>query len=227
MKWECYSLCKDDPKGIHLFSVNLQLAATTVTLAKKLFDHLHKFTGAMKAIALSQLDLNDLTTYSYATYKHGQHWYEAAGRSEIASGERPIDGLISFLKRWSVVNPKALVLIGNNVLRRGDPSLNDSTRMYAGIATEMAFFNEEVYHIVTPATMNAEAIEDAIVDADFGDFVGIIANDVEIPASRELSEQLLRSIVDRVEVVFTSAFDKEGYLIWILDARPDAAVYSP
>ncbi len=170
----------------------------------------------MLAVGMEKMDIGQMPTYDYATYDSGRQALELFGLKQSAIGDRPIDGVVLFLSEWIQSYPNGLILIEDPLSRRSNPNKSAESRAMYGLTSRLAFYNEEVYYVVTNANSTPDNIEESIRDADYGTFVGVCTPGVTVPINNSLTESILADVANKTQHVFVPAFDGEGYLIWSL-----------
>jgi hypothetical protein len=215
VKWKHYPLPADDERAMELIQENLQVDRT---LAAKLRERFPLGSGELFAIAQEGLDVDSLQDFRDATYGSGMRWYEAAGTSTLAVGDRAIDGLTLFLKEFLLLADRGAVVIANWIAKRTDPHMSPESRSQSPptylCTSRLTFFGDEVHHVLTPEDTDLELIEDTISEPWHHWFVGVCAAGFTIPDNNEFSADSLDELVARTEHIFVPAFDDEGFLVW-------------
>jgi hypothetical protein len=113
-----------------------------------------------------------------------------------------------------------LCVIENAVARPSDPVVQQ-------YRSQLAVFNDEVYHVIGPFAGDQWVDEDLVGAAlrEANGVLGLVAalanlSDFPCPAGRSsypLSAQDLRKLAERTSVLFVDAYDGEGYLRWVKD----------
>ena len=216
MKWKHYPLPAGDERAVAQITLNLRCGDRT--LGKKLLAQFSSPSGTMLAIALEGLDIDSLVDFNYATYCGGKQWYDAAGTTTIPMGDRPIDGLISFLTEFLRLSERGAVVIVNWTAKRTDPRMSPESRAQSPpiylCTSRLAFFGDEVHHVLTPEDTDPELVEDTISEPWHKWFCGICAAGSTIPNDNEFSTDFLDQLVTGTEHIFVPAFDNEGFLVW-------------
>jgi hypothetical protein len=81
-------------------------------------------------------------------------------------------------------------------------------------SSRLAFFGNEVHHVLTPEDTDPELIEDTIREPCRQWFSGVCAAGLTIPNNNEFSTDFLDQLVAGTEHIFVPAFDGEGFLVW-------------
>jgi hypothetical protein len=223
MKWAYCQLGENNDNAKKHVMANISYVAYRHTLAKKLMARFYSASGSILAIVMASLKLDKVTDYSHrAYYDLGRGMYgridEVEGGEKI--GDRPIDGLVSFLRDFLRLSDQGAVVIENWIAKRTDPHMSLEARARPEVqaaclcTSRVAFFGDEVYHVLTPVDTDPELIEDTIREPWHQWFTGVCAADVTIPDSDVWSEGFLDELVNTTEHIFVPAFDDEGFLVW-------------
>lgn len=212
MKWQYYPIPVDDERATAILLENLR--AGDKALSRKLLSTYRLGQGTAFAIGMEGLDLDVLSTFSYATYQSGKTWTKAADGQTLQIGDGPVDGLISFLGEFLQGAVNGAVVIQNAVWTRLTPFWESPERLAYCVPTRHVFFENEVYHVITEQDTRHDLMEDTIREAWHKWFVGICSTPVTIPANDSLSEELIDELADGTKHIIVPAFDDEGFLVW-------------
>jgi hypothetical protein len=210
MKWKKYPLTDGDPRAKKHFFESFSLGASNHGLSRRLAHRFGSATGPMFAIAMESLDLEKVADYQWAgTYSGGKQWHEARGNTAVVVGERSIDGISQFLANYLRSSPNAIVLCENWLLSRSD------LESWTTRESRVLLHGDELYHIATTHDAdNPESIEATVREADRQWLTGICSTCDDVPQSEITSEAFFDEIVAKLDHIFVSAFDGEGYLVW-------------
>jgi hypothetical protein len=211
-----YQLEASDSRAIEQIKMNLQLAPA---LVEKLRERFTVGTGELFAIALEELDISTLPNFNYATYCLGKTWYDAAKTATIPIGDRPIDGLILFFEDFLRQSDLGVVVAPNWMERRNSPRMSSESRETCLDASHVAYYGDEVYHVLTPKDTNRELIEDTIREPWHQWFVAICAI-ANLPENGEFSNSFLDELIASTNHIVVPAFDGEGFLVWSPTSQP-------
>jgi hypothetical protein len=209
MRWKYYPLSNADANARKQIFENLSIGSDRCPLGKKLVNRFANATGSMFAIAMESLELDRVTDYCWAgTYAGGKQLREAISKPLIPMGDRPIDGLMSLLHQYFNAANSGLVVIENYwTTKTEEISRQRSDR-------RLAFYQESVYHLLTPNDIDPEFIEDTIREPWHHWFTGVCGANLVLPVEDDWPEQFLDDIVANAQQLFVPAFDDEGFLVW-------------
>jgi hypothetical protein len=209
MRWKCYPLGDNDHKAKKQLLENLSMGAIEHTLSKKLLNRFSDATGPMVLIAFDSIDFDSDLLYAYATYNGGKGWFEAAGKRALPQEDCPIGGLVGFVKEYFRRSKDATVVCENWADTRKAYLKNWRPR-----ESRVAFFLDEVYHILLSADASFNAIETAIRESTNQWATGVCCTCGSVPQGTIPSEAFFDVIVANTEHIFVPALDGDGYLIW-------------
>jgi hypothetical protein len=220
MKWKYFPIRPDDHRATSRILEELKVGEKT--LANKLLARFSVGTGNVLALEMENADLESLETFSYVTYGSGKSWYEATGIRQIPVGDRPIDGLISFFTEFLQQNESGAIVMQNVLWDRSRVPWDNPIHAAYCLPTRHAFFNEEVYHVITEDDIRPDLMEDTVREAWQHWLVGVCAEHVTVPDDNILSEEFFNELVVKAKHIIVSAFDQSGFLIWSPGGRPTA-----
>jgi hypothetical protein len=207
MKWKYFPIADNDPRAKKQVLENLSMGAYKHTLTRKLLTRFSEAAGQMVLVAFDSLDLNYDRLYAYATYDGGKGWFEAAGGETLPQEHCPIGGLVAFVENYLRSSSDAVAICENWAATPKD--LADWPR-----ESRVAFFAEEVYHVLTSAETTFDAIETAIRESTHHWATGVCSYCQAVPQGDVPTEAFFDTIVANTAHIFTPALDGEGYLIW-------------
>jgi hypothetical protein len=126
----------------------------------------------------------------------------------------PANSVFATLAQGALVSARHGVLVAENALaRREDPVFDREP-------AERFCFGDDVYEYVTAEAVTLDAIEDAFRIADAGYTLNAVvatpSEGIFLPRSRATaSETVLRKVAEHVALVFTRAYDGEGFVVWV------------
>jgi hypothetical protein len=209
MKWKCFSIAEDDVKAKKHISENLAMGASRHILSQKLLGRFSDAVGPMILIAFDLLDLSGGHLYASATYDGGKGWYDAVGRRIIPQADCPIGGLVDFLTNYLQSSTEAVVVCENWADTRKEYQGNWRPR-----ESQVEFFQEDVYHILTSVETSFDAVEAAIRESMDHWAVIICSVCKSILCSNVLTEACLNTLAMNTDYIIVPALDGEGYLVW-------------
>jgi hypothetical protein len=200
LKSKSVELAPSDDKARRHIIDSLHVCAHDHILSRKLLEHFGGVSGPFVAIVGDWFDLDEMS--SYDLYPGGP-----AGE-EFASGERPTERLIEFLKCYLGSNQNLIVLCENWGAERGDIA-----KWPLPPPRFACYGDNDVYHILTPQVVAPEMIEAAVVPRHHWQ-TGICSGCSCVPDRDISDEKLLDEIDQNTNHIFIPAFDNTGYLIW-------------
>lgn len=215
MKWTHYPIPAVDDRAKQHVLESISIAANNHTLAKKLLTRFSLADGPIFAIAMEGIDVQQISGYRFSQRYSGSFLSENySWVRDIPVGDRPIDGLISFLFDYLAQSPESLAIIEDLVAKSTDRNQSREMRAAYGIKSKRAFFNDEVLYIIASGDKDRDIAEDTIRSADYWWLNGVCVSKTPLPESDCWSERFLDDLITRTDYIFVSAFDGEGYLVW-------------
>lgn len=209
MKWKLFPIAESDPKAKKQVVENLSMGAWKHTLSRRLLTRFSDASGPMLLVAFDTLDLDVDYLYAYATYEGGKGWFEASGKRVLPQEDCPIGGLVAFVEDYLRHTEHGVTICENWALTR-----NEYLASLVLHESRVAFFGDEVYHILTNVDTTFEAIETAVRESSHHWATGVCSSLEAVPQHDIPTEAVFDTIVANTAHIFVPALDGEGYLIW-------------
>jgi hypothetical protein len=124
-----------------------------------------------------------------------------------------VEDLASYILNYLEAGEERVCVFENHLGRLTDPWLLQAE-------SRVLFLGEEVYHVVSAEVVDLDSIKAAINEAeDVTLLIGVLSvwpqGSRLSPERREISDEDLRVLAEGAEKIIVSAYDGEGYLIWM------------
>jgi hypothetical protein len=168
---------------------------------------LHKLdTASYSVIAYDAIDWSDSIDFRYSPpYDNGQ-WLNDACKTNPVVAEAGIKAcFLDMLQTRLSGNPSGVVVCLNST---------DSASLFGSMTTRESsvfFDDEQVYYYLRANDTNRDKLETLLVESDALDFLGV-ASSLEMQQA-DPNRDNLTEIGNNAELIFTSIFDGEGYLL--------------
>jgi len=200
MKTAILRLGKTDEKAKKHILASLDICAFQHVLSRKLFSQFQAATGDVIAIVGDWYNLKQMPDYDH---------YIPAPSSDLPfmEGDRPRDQLISFVKTFLEVTHHGIVVSENWGWNRED------VQKQLWPPERVSFFNDEVYHVLTPDMVNYDAIDRAVAPRHHWQTT-VCARSEIIPGHEIAGSGFFDRLVRELNHLIVPAFNCSGYLIW-------------
>ena len=122
-----------------------------------------------------------------------------------------LEHMIAYIDALLRANSESLVVFEDALGKRGEKWLSEAE-------SNFSFYKDCVYHTLRSPESNAEAI-DCQIRWSHGvwqnlAFITSLPEGMTIRRNEDISEDAMRLMVERTEVVISDAYDLDGYLFW-------------
>jgi hypothetical protein len=210
MTWRRYDIPETDKRAKEHILLSLSVGAHDHTLTKKLLSKFSAAEGPIFAIGLDGVDIKDLHCFDCGPKYFGKFWDGLT----LKIGDRPNDGLLSFLFDFLRQPHQGLIVMEDWVSKRNDECMTPEHRAAYDFKSRLAFFNDEVFHVIAAGDTDLDVAEDAVRSAERRYLNGACVRGVGLPETTSWTAEFLDTLVTATTHIFVGAFDMEGYLVW-------------
>ena len=187
---------------------SLSVCAHDHTLSARLLTAFRSASGPIAAIAPPWIDLGRLQDFSQGSRGPAQP-------AAYDAGFNPRSVLVAFVQSYLRQSGNPIVVCENWGWKpehvRGQP----------WPPPRIAYFGEEVLHVLTPDITDPDQVEAAVVARHHWQ-TGLCSACTRAPEGKALHESFFDEVVQKTTHIFVPALDGGGYLIWSPVGEPDS-----